>query len=151
MSLLWVRDHYDTNKNRYIEDDELQVASSDWLDDKITSDEYQEVIAANNRHTLLPSYGTSAPPPDTPVSLSWVRDHYDKDRSRYIEEDERKIAFSDWLAERITPSEYSAVLDAHSSHTLLPSYGGPAPTAIDVISINIPTGATLKVDGITII
>jgi len=148
MSLLWVRDNYDTDKSRYIEDDELAVASSDWLDDRITSDEYHEVIAANNSHILLPSYGTPTPPPDTPASLLWVRDNYDTDKSRYIEEDERKIAFSDWLAERITPSEYSAVLDAHSSHTLLPPYGTPA---MGVISINIPSRATLKVDGVTII
>jgi len=63
MTLTWVRDHYDSNKDRYIDDNEKDVAQDDWIADTITTAELQEVIAAGNSHTLLPAYDTPTPSP----------------------------------------------------------------------------------------
>jgi len=70
MTLTWVRDHYDSNKDRYIDDNEKDVAQGDWMADTITTAELQEVIAVCNSHTLLPAYDTPTPPPTPTPSPS---------------------------------------------------------------------------------
>lgn len=69
MTLTWVRDHYDIDKNRYIDDTEKGVAHDDWIVDTITTAELQEVIAANDSQTLLPAYDTPTPPPTPPPTF----------------------------------------------------------------------------------
>jgi len=78
------------------------------------------------------------------VDLLWVRDHYDANRSRYIEGTEKDTAFNDWTADTISMSDFMEVLDAYDNHTLLPAYS----SAEQFISFIIPTGATIKVDGV---
>ena len=61
MTFEWVRDHYDTNKNRYIDQNELQVAEDDFYhNETINEEELGAVYDAYDKHTLLPAYG--APP-----------------------------------------------------------------------------------------
>lgn len=58
------------------------------------------------------------------ATLLWIRDHYDNDHSRYIEEDEMLLARADWEADRITTDQYASVINAKNEHTLLPAYTG---------------------------
>ena len=87
------------------------------------------------------------------VTLEWVRDHYDSDNDRYINKDEKNNAFVDWTGRNITLDEFNGVLAAFDNHTLLPDYGFHTMSVIDghVISINIPSGAMLKVNGVEVI
>lgn len=138
MSLIWIRDNYDTNTDRYIDADENEVARQDWLADRITTDQFREVIAAYNDHTLLPEY-------ETEVTWEWVRDNYDTIiKDRYIDIDERDVARKDWTAGTITTNELMKVIVAYNEHTLLPAYG-TSPS--HVISFVVPRGSVLKVDG----
>lgn len=79
------------------------------------------------------------------MTLTWVRDHYDLDKNRYIDDAEKGAAHDDWLADTITTAELQEVIAAWDSHTLLPSYDMP------IIQFNIQTCATLKVDGVEVI
>jgi len=64
VTLEWVRDNYDTNKNRYIEKDETAKAVNDYLlTNTITKEQYIAVQAAYEKQTQLPPYTT--PPPTT--------------------------------------------------------------------------------------
>lgn len=56
MTLEQIRDNYDTNKDRYIDEAELEVAKSDWTADVITTDDIMAIINAYNNQTLLPAY-----------------------------------------------------------------------------------------------
>ena len=56
------------------------------------------------------------------VTLEWVRDHYDINKSRYIEKNEKDSAFDDWGRNTISMSEFMNVSDAYDQHTLLPAY-----------------------------
>ena len=55
-SLTWVRDNYDNNKSRYIDNDELSLANYDRDGKKITTEQHSAVWAAWTDHTLLPMY-----------------------------------------------------------------------------------------------
>lgn len=140
MTLEWVRDNYDADKSRYIEESEKNTAQDDWLVDIITSTQFQEVTAAYTETTLLPAYSEE-------VTLEWVRDNYDANNNRYIDGSESDAAGSDWSAARITTNEYMKVLEAYREHTLLPEVG-----ATDhLISVVIPDDSTLEVDGVEVI
>ena len=75
------------------------------------------------------------------VTLEWVRDHYDINKSRYIEKNEKDSALDDWTAGTILALEFTKVLDAYNYHTLLPAYGGTQ----HAVSFIIPSGATITV------
>jgi len=86
------------------------------------------------------------------VTLEWVRDNYDTDKTRRISEDERNSAFDDWTAGNITQPDFMVVLNAYDNQTLLPAYGTFTTYSVEnVVSLNIPTWATLKVDGVEVI
>ena len=55
-TLIWVRDNFDANKNRYIDADELEAARTAWNKDHINLDQFSEVINAHNNHVQLPAY-----------------------------------------------------------------------------------------------
>ena len=57
VTLLWIRDHYDANKNCYIDESEATAASADYPD-KITMEELFAVLDAHDLHTPLPAYTT---------------------------------------------------------------------------------------------
>ena len=63
VTLTWIRDNYDTDKNRYISADELAVAEADWHDNKITMDQFAAVMNAKAGHILLPAYSSTPAPP----------------------------------------------------------------------------------------
>jgi len=65
-SLTWVRDHYDSSKNRYIENQESSQAIDDVVHGKITQEQLDAVIDARDRHTLLPAYDTTPTPSPSP-------------------------------------------------------------------------------------
>ena len=79
------------------------------------------------------------------VTLEWVRDNYDVNKSRYIEKNEKDSAFDDWTAGTIQGLEFMAISDAYDHHTLLPTYGLPAYGNEHAVSFILPTGATLTV------
>jgi hypothetical protein len=79
------------------------------------------------------------------MTLTWVRDHYDLDKNRYIGDAEKGVAHDDWLVDTITTAELQEVIAACDSHTLLPAYDIP------ITQFNIQTGAKLKVDGVEVI
>ena len=87
------------------------------------------------------------------VTLEWIRDHYDADRNRRIDNDEKNKAFTDWNAGKINIVEFTGVLAAFDNNTLLPDYGFYTMSVSDghVISVNIPSGATLKIEGVEVI
>lgn len=81
------------------------------------------------------------------ATLLWVRDHYDTDHSRYIEASERAEAARDYMYDDIiTLDDYKSVNAAYEGHTLLPAY---TPGGTHNISVNIPSGSTLIVDGVS--
>ena len=56
VTLKWVRDHYDKNKDRYIDRYEVSPASYDLAVGTITQEQYDAVEAAWKDGTLLPAY-----------------------------------------------------------------------------------------------
>ena len=63
VTLEWIRDNYDTNKDRHIDKPEAIVAMNDLIyDGSITREQYDAVYAAYTNDTLLPEYGTTPPP-----------------------------------------------------------------------------------------
>ena len=87
------------------------------------------------------------------TTLEWVRDHYDVDKDRRINNDEKNKAFTDWTDGNITINEFKDVLTAFDNQTLLPDYGFYTMSVSDehVISVDLPIGASLKVDGVEVI
>ena len=85
------------------------------------------------------------------ATLEWIRDHYDSDRSRYIEDSEREVAGDDWGAGTLSMPDYMDIINTCNKHILLPAYGGLTPTDYIEISINIPNGSELQVDGVEVI
>ena len=82
------------------------------------------------------------------VTLTWVRDNYDNNKNRYIDDSEEAQANEDWYASKITDEQASMVNYAHATQTLLPAY----PTAEYAITFaSVPAGAALNVDGVEII
>ena len=61
------------------------------------------------------------------VTLTWIRDNFDANKSRYIEADEFDAAKSKWSTGAITMDQLSAVLTAHNNQTQLPEYGVTPP------------------------
>ena len=59
VTLEWVRDNYDVNKNRYIDDTELNQSVYDYTGGGITKDQYLAVKDAFDKKTLLPAYDSS--------------------------------------------------------------------------------------------
>ena len=85
------------------------------------------------------------------VTLEWIRDNYDTNKNRYMDRDETMSAVNDFYSNMISMEQVGAVRDAFDAHTLLPAYGGAFQTLSNVTTLNIPTGATLKVDGVEVI
>ena len=56
-TLLWIRDHYDANKDRYIDSEEMHVAEEDFFGyGTISEDEFFSTEDAYRNHTRLPAY-----------------------------------------------------------------------------------------------
>jgi len=83
------------------------------------------------------------------VTLTWVRDHYDSGKDRYIDQDEVKQVIYDYNGKEITKEQMDAALDAWRGHVLLPAYS--TPTTEQGVSFNVPTGSILKIGGVEII
>ena len=144
VTLEWVRDNYDTNKTRYVDKNEMTTAYDDYTANRITYAQYLKVQNAYMVGTLLPEYDSSS------VSLEWIRDNYDTNRGRHIENDERMKAYDDYRANRITYAQYLEVFDAYTKETLLPEYDAPTPGDKYTVSFVVPSGANLEVDGIEV-
>ena len=146
VTLEWVRDHYDANKNRYIDKTEVDAASADYPD-KITMEERFAVVDAYYQHTLLPAYPS---PPTNGVTLEWVRDNYDANKNRYIDDAEIPLAEDHWNDGIITDEQYDAVASACSAHIRLPAYTTPSPAKGKIVYPNYPTtamvGASITVE-----
>ena len=69
VTLVWVRDHYDKNKDRYIDRYEVSPASYDLAVGTITQEQLDAVEAAWEDGTLLPAY-----PDEHAVSFVLPRD-----------------------------------------------------------------------------
>ena len=88
------------------------------------------------------------------VTLEWVRDHYDNNpKNGYIDLAEYNTAILEFGQAKITQEQFVAVRDAFKNHISLPDYGFHTMSVSDghVISVNIPSGAMLKVDGVEVI
>ena len=87
------------------------------------------------------------------ITLEWIRDHYDTNKTRHIEGAEGSMASFDFAHGTITQEQLDAVNDAWKNYTLLPDYGDEQIyIAMEhVTSINIPSGAMLKVNGVEVI
>ena len=123
VTLEWVRDHYDANKDRYIDNDEQKKAVYDRMDVLITQEQLVAVIAAYNDHTLLPAYSTPTPPSAitcngaTPHHSSGcaLLKHYDVDNDGKISDTEQFSARRDrddtrmGKADTLTSEEYNFV------------------------------------------
>lgn len=133
VSLLWVRDNYDSNRNRHIDSDELSQAVSDNIDGKITDEELEAVRVAWRDDTLLPEYAGPDP------MLIWVRDHYDVDKDRYISYEEAHTAQIDYGEGRINVDQYVAVVHAYNEKTLLPEYS-PTPPGTETRTMSLTEG-----------
>ena len=129
VTLEWVRDNYDANKDRRIDKSESIAAMNDLIySGSITREQFDAVKAAYDNNTLLPSYDTPAPPPTT-VTLLWIRDHYDSNKDRHIDKTEAIKAMNDLIySGSITKEQFDAVKLAYDNNTLLPAYDTPAPT-----------------------
>ena len=87
------------------------------------------------------------------TTLEWIRDHYDADKDRLISFDEVNGAVKDYFSGEISDEQVGAVRDAFDAHTLLPDYGFNTMSVSDghVVSVNIPSGAMLKIEGVEVI
>lgn len=137
LTLTEIRDHYDTNKSRYIDEAEIPKAQADYSNNIITMDELFAIIDVFDQHTLLPAYSSTVP-----VSLEWIRDHYDTNKSRYIDLSEFYSAEEDYRGGDLTEEQLDAVYDAYDKHTLLPAYPAPAVAKGSIVNVNYPTTAT---------
>lgn len=133
VTLTWIRDNFDANKDRYIDYDEFKVAVRAYATGKITYEEYIAVKAAYDDKTLLPAYD-GAPPPTDGVTLIWIRDHYDANKNRFIDASENKQAIYDFNVGKITRDQMAAVVAAHTDRTHLPAYDGEPPAGIDPVT-----------------
>ena len=61
VTLTWIRDNFDANKNRYIDAEEVDDARDGWLANRINQEQFGAVINAYYDRTLLPEYGTAIP------------------------------------------------------------------------------------------
>lgn len=73
--------------------------------------------------------------------LTWIRDNYDTNRSRYIEDSEVTLAQTDYTAQRISMGDFFEVMDANSNHTRLPVYGTVKVAKGLLVNFNYPTSA----------
>lgn len=73
--------------------------------------------------------------------LTWIRDNYDTNRSRYIEDSEVTLAQTDYTAQRISMADLFEVLDANANHTLLPAYGTVKVAKGLLVNFSYPTSA----------
>lgn len=62
VTLTWIRDNFDLNKNRRIDKPENDHAKDEWDAGRITKEQYSAVLQAYFNNTLLPEYGAAAPP-----------------------------------------------------------------------------------------
>lgn len=85
------------------------------------------------------------------ATLEWIRDHYDSDRSRYIEESEREVAGDDWSAGTLSMPDYMDIINVCNKRILLPEYSGSTPMSDHTTQFNIPIGSVLEVDGVEVI
>lgn len=76
------------------------------------------------------------------VSLTWVRDNYDINRNRYIDQSEATTAEDDFYHEsKISEEQLGVVYDAYENHTLLPAYATPAAAEGSIVNFNYPSSA----------
>lgn len=73
--------------------------------------------------------------------LTWIRDNYDTNRSRYIEDSEVTLVQTDYAAQRISMADLFEVLDANSNHTLLPVYSTLGTARGSLVNFSYPTSA----------
>lgn len=87
------------------------------------------------------------------TTLEWVRDKYDRDHDRRINSEENGYARMDNFRGLITTEQMLAVNNAYMNKVLLPEYGTYHTLSVtdQLISVIIPTGATLKIDGVEVI
>jgi hypothetical protein len=84
------------------------------------------------------------------VTLEWVRDHYDANKNRYIDDAEIPLAEDHWNDGIITDEQYDAVSSVWSAHILLPAYEAPSSAKGEIVYPNYPTtamvGASIAVE-----
>jgi len=84
---------------------------------------------------------TPTPTPPQTVTLEWVRDNYDSDKSRRINSLEKNKAYVDYGSGKISSEQMNAVLSAYTSQTLLPAYSTPpTPPNMETRTINLSEG-----------
>ena len=83
------------------------------------------------------------------VTLEWIRDNYDANRDRLIDDSESQNAVNDLHDKKITIVQLGAVLDAENNGTLLPAY--TSTPSMHIIKIEMPSDGKLRVDGVEIV
>lgn len=128
VTLIWVRDHYDTDKSRRIEEGEKLNAYVDWRSSIITEEQYDAVYAAYNEHILLPAYTTatitcSGTTPHHSSGCALLK-HYDENNDGVISNSDRDWARRDrddtrrGTADLLTTEECDFVIAAESAGSI---------------------------------
>ena len=118
VSLTWIRDNFDANKNRYIDADEADNAKAAWQEGRIDNAQFGAVIDAYDDHTRLPAYGTTAtitctgPTPHFTSGCALLK-HYDSDGSGKLDISEFGEALTDKGDGVITSDEMDFVERAY--------------------------------------
>lgn len=76
------------------------------------------------------------------VTLTWVRDNYDVNKTRYIDRNEFYRAEEDHRGGDITEEQLDAVHTAEVNHTLLPAYASSTAAEGWIVNSNYPSSAT---------
>jgi len=79
------------------------------------------------------------------ISTTWVRDNYDANKNRYIDQNEFHKAEEEHHGGEITEAQLDAVLAAYQNHTLLPTYSSPTTTVAKgkIVNFNYPSSSTV--------
>jgi len=124
VTLTWVRDHYDSIKDRYIDKDEVKQVIYDFNDGTITKEQMDAALDAWRNHVLLPAYDT---PPGaitcngaTPHYSSGcaLLKHYDADDDGVIDGQDIINATIARRSHIITNDEYDFVSSAHNAGSI---------------------------------
>ena len=137
-TLEWVRDNYDSNKDRYIDKSEHDVAFKDWTAGKIDVSAFMSVLGAYDNHTLLPAYDTpteitcDGPTPNFPSGCDLLK-YYDVQKDGVISGNDAFAASVHAGQGTITDEEYAFVVkarDAGSINALCPGCYSPTPPPV---------------------